>query len=355
MTPELNSQNFDIFVGIDVDKKNYSVSFKHRNKPAYKSFKIPSSPPMLMSYFKKRYPEANILYNYEAGPTGYHLYDSLKIQGETCIMVHPASIEKAPNDRVKTNRLDSLKLCRTLEAGHLKGIRVPEESFRQLRHLIGARQHYAQSLRRSKQQIESFLLFEHAELPDGFERSRWSRRHLELLKALPLESVRRFKLDSFLSDLLYSRQRLLTVEREIRAFYVQNEAIRRHIRLLRSIPGFGFVVSAYFLSRIGDPLSLKNAREIGSFAGVVPTERSTGERVQRGRITHMGDSMLRSLLVEAAWVSIQKDVELKCFFDRIKAKHRGGGGARIAIVAVARKLTHRAHKVLKEQRPYIIH
>ncbi len=354
MTPELSAANFDVYVGIDVDKKSYSVSFKHRQKPVYKSLKMPSNPSTLISYFKKRCPEAKILYNYEAGPTGYHLYDSLKAYGQTCIMVHPASLERAPKDRVKTNRLDSLKLCRTLEAGHLRGIRVPDEVYRQLRHLISARQHYAQSQRRAKQQIESFLLFEHVELPE-LERSRWSKRHIEILKGLKLESVRRFKLDSFLSDLVYARQRLLIVERELRAFYVQNEAIRRHIRLLRSIPGFGFVVSAYFLSRIGDPAGLKNAREIGSFAGVVPSERSTGDKVKRGGITHMGDSMLRSLLVEAAWAAIQKDIELKHFFNRIKSKHSGNGGARIAIVAVARKLTHRAHKVLKEQRSYIVH
>ena len=69
----------------------------------------------------------------------------------------------------------------------------------------------------------------------------------------------------------------------------------------------------------------------------------------------MGDRELRRLLVEAAWVAIRKDRELNFFYQRIKSKNSSDAGAQIAIVAVARKLTARAHKVLKEQRPYIVH
>jgi transposase len=69
----------------------------------------------------------------------------------------------------------------------------------------------------------------------------------------------------------------------------------------------------------------------------------------------MGDSTLRSLLVEAAWIAIRKDKELGEFYYRIRAKGKGDGAARVAIVAVARKLTHRIYRVLKEQRPYLIH
>ena len=69
----------------------------------------------------------------------------------------------------------------------------------------------------------------------------------------------------------------------------------------------------------------------------------------------MGDSTLRGLLVEAAWVAIRKDKQLRQFYDRIRSKRRGEGGSKIAIVAVARKLSHRIYRVLKEQRLYVLY
>lgn len=349
----LDPSPFDIFVGLDVDKKSYAVTFKHKENREYHSFKMPSNPSSLMNYFEKRYPTARIAYAYEAGPTGYRLHDHLKENNQVCIMVHPGNIEKAPKDRVKTNRLDSKKLTMLVQSGRLPGIHVPEDSYRQLRHLCSSRQQYANDQRRAKQRIESFLLFEGIDLP-ALEGSRWSARHIQILKELKLDGVRRFKLDNLLGDLNYARQKLLLCHKRLRELYKEEPVIHRHIELLRTIPGFGFVVSAYFLSRIGDPKNLGTVRQIGSFVGVVPQERSTGETIQKGPITHMGDPILRSLLVEAGWTAIRKDTELGQFYHRIKSKNRGEKGPRIAIVAVARKLTQRAHRVLKDQNPYIV-
>jgi transposase len=266
-------------------------------------------------------------------------------------MAHPGNIRKSPKDRVKTNRLDSIKLLKDLTSGDLPGIRVPDEAYRQLRHITSTRQHYANDLRRVKQRIESFLLFESILLPE-LTGTRWTQKHIGLLKNIKLDQVRQFKMNSFLSDLEYSRQRLLLVHKELRMFLRQNTVVDSHIRLLKSLPGFGVVVSAYFLARIGNPENLKNAREIGAFIGIVPTEHSTGDTTRRGHITHMGDPVLRGLLVEAGWVAIRRDRELKQFYERIRSKNPGSKGTKIAIVAVARKLTHRAHRVLKDQRPY---
>jgi len=37
------------------------------------------------------------------------------------------------------------------------------------------------------------------------------------------------------------------------------------------------------------------------FCGLVPSEHSSGERTQRGGITHAGNTHLRTQLVESAW------------------------------------------------------
>ncbi len=350
MIPAFNLSLYDVFIGIDVDKASFAVTYKTKDQNIYKSLKMPASPEHLTNYFQNRFQEKRLLFAYEAGPTGYSLHDWLTTKKLSCMMVHPGNILKAPKDKVKTNRLDSLKITQQLQGGELKGIRVPDDSYRQLRHLTHLRQQYAQSHRSAIQRVKSFLLFENIREHGLLESKRLSGHQVKLLRALTLDAVRRFKLDSFLDDLDYSKKKLLRVHRELAAFLKQNTDIQSYYKLLITIPGFGLVTSLYLLGRIGDPSHLRSVREMGSFVGVVPTERSTGESIQRGPITRTGDSYLRSLLIEAAWSAIRKDKELNFFYHRIKTR---SGKSQIAIVAVARKLSARAHRVLKEKRAYI--
>lgn len=356
MLTTIQPKSYDIITGIDVSKKSYVITHmdQERNKHTYRS---PADPEAVYNFFHKRYPDKRILFVYEAGCTGYGLHDYFTSRNKDCIIVHPASVQKAPKDRVKNDRIDSDKLADQALGGQLKGIRVPDESYRKLRHLASTRQAYAKDIRRAKQRIKSLLLFESINLPEEIDSGRyWSRLYREYLKKLPISNeVVRLRLSALLGDLEHANERLLWVHRQLRQFISKEESLSKNISFLRTIPGFGFVVSTYFLSRVGNPAYLGNVRQIGSFAGVTPSERSSGDRIKKGSITHMGDTELRRLLVEAAWVAIRKDRELNLFYHRIKAKNSSDAGSRIAIVAVARKLTARAHKVLKEQRAYIVH
>jgi transposase len=344
----------EIFVGIDVDAKSYAVTYQDRNKEG-KSFKMPASAQQLHYYFQKRFPEKRIIYTYEAGGTGYSLHDYLANQNQVCMMVHPGNVKKAPKDRVKTNRIDSQKLSDQLHSGELKAIRVPSENYRYLRQLVDMRQQHVHASTQAKQRIKALLLYENISLPEDMK--SWSRSFLKMLRELAstLKPVPQLKLTALLDELDHQRERVVWSSKQLLAFCQANEEIQRNVGYLKSIPGFGFVISTYILARIGDPCNLRKLNELGSFAGVVPAEYSTGEEINRGNITHMGDPLLRSLLIEASWVAIHKDTELNQFYNRIKAKHPLKHGSRIAIVAVARKLTQRVYKVLKEQRDYIVH
>lgn len=349
-------ESFDLYVGIDTDKKKYAVSYEPKNESQLKSFTIPSDPKLLIEYFDKHFQNKKVLYAYEAGPFGYHLYDDLMIHKKPCHLIHPGSLHKRSNENIKTNRLDSVKICRQLKAGFVKGIRVPDEAYRQLRHLTSQRVHYAKLIREVKQKIQGFLLFEHISIDKTDDlKQHWTKKHLELIQRIPLDSVRKFKLDSFLEDLHYSRRKLLEVHRHIKLFLKDHPEVQKNLNLVRTIPGIGFVTGSYLIARMGSPENLKKQEELGSFVGVVPREHSTGDSVHRGPITRTGDPILRWLLVESAWISIRKDTELRQTYERIRSKNAGPKGAKIAIVAIARRLTHRVYRILKDQRPYKKH
>jgi len=345
--------NYDVFIGIDVDKKSFAFTVQDNNIMS-RSKKIPSNPEQLYNYIHNNFGDKNVLCAYEAGPTGYNLYDYLIKKEQACVMVSPASIPKAPNERVKNNRLDSERIARYLKSGELKPIRVPSEPYRELRQLMGIRHNYSNQGKVAKQRIKALVLFEHLGDPINDSDLRWSCKYIGHLKQLPCSSVIRSKLDMLLNDLDYAREQQLKVIKELKRFCATHAEIDSYRRYLQSIPGIGFITALAILARIGDPSNLSNVREIGAFTGLVPRERSTGDTVHRSSITHLGNSELRSLLVEASWVAIRHDAELAQFYYRIKSRHHPQASAKKAIVAVARKLTQRIYKVLKEQRIYEI-
>jgi transposase len=271
-----------------------------------------------------------------------------------CLVVHPLNIPQAPSKRVKTNRRDSKELAEALRAGQVEGIRVPKGMYRELRHLTQLRNRCARELRGIKSSIKSLLLLEGLSFPVAPAGSQWSKRVLAELAALPCAPAVRFKLDRKLEVLRFMRLQELKARKEIFRFCQSEPEIADSVRYLQSISGIGRIIATYTVARVGDWRQLRNPDELAAFIGLVPVEHSTGDRVERGSITRQGDRDLRSMLIEGAWTATRKDPELAAFYHRIKSQHPRDRAARIAIVAVARKLTSRMYAVLTQRREYVV-
>jgi transposase len=341
-------RDYDVFAGLDVDKKSISVSFTD-HQGFLKSMRMPYSVEHLVNHVRKK-----VAFAYEAGPTGYGLYDGLVAQQYPCLIASPSMIPKAPGQRVKTNRLDSMGLAENLRGGQLKSIHVPTTLYRELRHLTQLRDALVSEVVAMKQRIKSLLLMEGLEFPPAPAGSQWSFVVKDKLRKLPCSSVVRFKLDQLLDNLEFGEKQVLKTTREIHRFCQNDPELSQCIGYLKTLPGIGWIVASQMLARVGDWRQIKNIRELPAFLGLVPTESSTGERTTRGSITHSGDPRLRSKLIQASWSAIRQDGELLEFFRTVVKKHPRHLGPRVAIVAVAHKLCVRAAVVLMKQRPYEI-
>lgn len=354
MTSKGNHQEYDIFIGIDVDSRSYALTVRDR-KILRESKQMPARYEQLHQYIERRFTGQRVLCAYEAGCTGFGLHDYLLQHDQPCVLISPLSIPKAGNQRVKTNRIDSSKIATMLKEGDYHPVRVPQGAYRDLRQLVQSRENYARGLRTAKQRVKSLLLYNGLNLEDPEADAHWSSRFMKNLQQLECTTVVRQRLNLLLEDIGYNKRQLLHVLKELKQFCDTRSEINLYLKLLRTIPGIGFITATSLLGRIGAPEFLKDPRELSSFVGVVPSEHSTGDTVWRGRITRLGNPTLRSLLVEAAWVAIRKDSELKQFYDRIRGRHHALFASRKAIVAVARKLTHRVYRVLKDRREYVVH
>lgn len=346
-------RDYTIFGGLDVDKTSISVTFlSHEQK--VKSMRIPYDAQHLLNYVRNHFPNEKVAFTYEAGPTGYGLYDSLAAQGHPCLVVAPSMVPTAPGHHVKTNRLDSVKLAENLRGGQLRSIHVPSGPYRELRHLTQLRDTFVRQVVAAKCRIKALLLMEGIPFPQTSSGDGWSMAGLKQLKKISANGSVSFKLNRLISSLEFSRKNVLETTKEIRRFCRQDPEVQRCLSFLMSIPGIGTITGSQLLARIGDWRFLSNVRQLAAFLGLAQSENSTGDDTNRGTITRAGDSRLRSKLVQCAWAAIRRDPELRKFYRRIYERHPKDRAAKKAIVAVARKMTTRIYAVLSEQRNYVI-
>lgn len=344
-------RDYDVFAGLDVDKKSISATFSD-HQGLIKSMRMPYSAKYLVNHVRKNYGDKKVAFVYEAGPTGYGLYDDLVAEEFRCLIASPSMIPQAPGQRVKTNRIDSRKLSENLRGGQLQSIHVPTELYRNLRHLTQLRDVAVSDVVAMKQRIKSLLLMEGLEFPPAPAGSQWSLMVKKRLRELAGSATVRFKLEQLLESLEFNEKQVVKVTAEIRRFCQNDSELSRCIEYLQSLPGIGWIAASQLMARIGDWRQIRNIRQLPAFLGLVPTENSTGERTDRGSITRSGDPRLRSKMIQASWSAIRQDGELREFYRTVCQKHPRPVASRVAIVAVAHKLAVRAAVVLMQQRPY---
>ena len=116
--PTFIPRQYEIFAGLDVDKHSIAVTFTDHTR-LLKSLRLPYSSEQLLNYTRKHFPDRRLAFVYEAGPTGFGLYDDLRASGHPCLVVAPSMVPTAPGQRVKTNRLDSKKLSEANSAAFM--------------------------------------------------------------------------------------------------------------------------------------------------------------------------------------------------------------------------------------------
>jgi transposase len=344
-------RDYDIFAGLDVDKKRMSVTFSDHGT-MQRSLSLPYSATQLLNYTRKHFPGQRIAFVYEAGPTGFGLHDELTAAQHPCLVVSPSMVPSAPRNRVKTNRLDAKKLSEGLRGGQLRGIHVPPQAYRELRHLVQLRDTQVGQLKATKCRIKSLLLYEGIPFPAANE--KWSGWALRKLETIPCNPTVRFKLDQLIDTLQFHFLAAAKVQKEIRRFCKNEPGLQQSIDFLTTLPGVGTITATHAVARLGDWRQIEKVGQIAGFLGLVSKEHSTGDKENRGAITRIGDPRLRNKLVQCAWTAIRKDPELRAFYRQVYERQPKKVAARKAIVAVARKLTTRMYAVLKEQRPYVV-
>jgi transposase len=161
--------------------------------------------------------------------------------------------------------------------------------------------------------------------------------------------------DALGAELLPLFEVLVPINEQIAAADRRIAALARadvEMALLSTAPSIGPITASAVVATVDDIKRFASAHHFEAFLGLVPGERSSGEKRRIGRITKAGNSRVRYLLVEAGWRILRaKDPEtaaLRAWGLRIAERR----GKRIAVVAIARRLAGILYAMWRDQQAY---
>jgi transposase len=140
-----------------------------------------------------------------------------------------------------------------------------------------------------------------------------------------------------------------TIEAEIKVLISAAPEICEQARLLRSAPGIGPVACMQLIAQMPE-LGRLGPKQLAALAGLAPLNVDSGS--YRGkRAIGGGRKRVRDALYMAALNAVRRDRNIKSFYQRLRT---AGKPAKLALIAVARKLLTVLNAMLRDRNTYAV-
>ena len=280
----------------------------------------------------------------------YWIVDEIEAAGCIPHMAHAAKAKVMMGNIHKTDKLDAAGLAVLEHLGTLPKVWIPSGEQRDRRELPRTRMALKKHVVGLKNRIHATLA-KYAiciEAKDIFAGT--GRRALEgALSNLPVETSYCARQELAVLDAVDAQ--IKNLEKRIK----QQNAQTPSIQLLKTLPGFGDILSIVVDCEVGSISRFDYCDHFASYAGVVPKEQSSGGKIRYGHMLAESNHYLKWAFIEAANVISSRrnaptwrNKHVVQLYERICTKK----GHTKAIGAVARHLAEAAFWVLKKGEPY---
>lgn len=297
--------------------------------------KVATDPRSIHDLLVKHGPDRLVI---EAGPAAGWVHDLGEALGME-VQVANGNDERWRWKQVKdkSDRKDALKLQTMSEMECLPTVHMPTAAVRQWRSLIEYRHALVSRRTAIKNNIRSIFERQGLRLAAGhaaWTRAGWKELEKEALEgsASGADQLWRFELHCELEQMEGVERQVDEVEKKLEDLAQANEQVKR----LQTAPRVGPRLSETVVAVLDDPHRFKNDRQVSCYAGLTPRRWQSGDSDRQGHISGAGNRLLRSLLVEIAWLGVRANTWMRQVYENVR---RGSEKRKkIAIVAVARRL-----------------
>ncbi len=292
-----------LFVGIDVDSKNYHVCILNQATGETFAFRQIADVALLVKKLRIHKKKGNeIRVCYEASFVGFSLCRALKADGIHCDVIAPSAIPRKTGDRVKTDRIDAEKLATYYMQGMLTPVYIPEVEVEADRDLIRSRTFLQQQIISLKYHIAHFcrrISLNYKECTNS--KKYWTGEHMKWIKmkagALE-EPSQKATLTLLLKNLSQLQDMVADFDNELERM-AQKERYKKPVAALGAFRGIAKTFALQFITEIGDIKRFNHPRQLTSYAGMDIIEYSSGGKYNRFSITKTGNAFIRTAAVEA--------------------------------------------------------
>ena len=283
----------------------------------------------------------------EAGRSSYTMVDVLDDMGIEVTVAHPKEVKAIAKAKIKTDKRDSWMLAHLLRTDLIPEVYKRSRENRDYQRVLRQRAFYVGSITRVKNRMHALLSQQSEDVQEEISRAKnlFGTKGMKVIRGLSLPGNQTELLEALVKTFSHLEMRKKETNGIVEKLYLQIP----EARLIYTVPGFGVFLSVLTAVEIADIGRFENVGKFHSYAGVIPSTRSSGARTYHGKIVKEGNRWLRWAAVEAVWPAIRADFDLRCFYEKLKRRK----GANSAKVATARRLLTIIFRMLKENRPYI--
>jgi transposase len=231
--------------------------------------------------------------------------------------------------KIKTDKRDARTLAEACRLGAYRPAHRTSDRQRHVRAHLAVREAMVRTRTRYISLILTLLR------RDGLRiRSGYAPTLLKRLACVEMSADLREEIAPLLMLLQSLNEQIKRADEQLAKLADGDEVVAR----LRTVPGVGVVTATSFVSTLDEAARFAGAKQARAYLGLVPSERSSGERQQRGHISKAGPGRARHMLVEAAWTILRRRSSTNATLHDWAAGIAVRRGSRVAVVALARKL-----------------
>jgi transposase len=188
--------------------------------------------------------------------------------------------------KVKTDKRDARTLAEACRLGAYRPAHRTSDEQRHVRAQLAVREAMVRTRSRYISLVSTLLRRNGLRIHN----SGYTPTFLKRLAQLELSASLREEIAPLVLLLQSLNEQIKQADHQLAALAEGNEVLAR----LRTVPGVGVITATSFVSTLDEAERFAGAKQARAYLGLVPSERSSGERQQRGHISKAGPGRART-------------------------------------------------------------
>lgn len=332
-------ENMQTYIGVDLHRQFFVAHVEDEDKNILLKGKRYDNTPENVVELATQFPQSKVVV--EATRNWQWLVWAFQGAGCDIMMAHPFRTKAIAAAKIKTDSIDAAILCHLLRSGMIPSSYIASRDELAARTIIRSRQTLVHDRTLYKNRIHALLGQYNLNFSGTDVFGTAGRLWMEGLDLVPShhEAITRYlRLLDHVDDELTSLDKLIK----------QKSSEDSHAKLIATVDGVGYLTAYLLSAEIGDISRFKSAKHFASYFGLVPRLSQSGNHAYYGRITKVGNPLVRFALVQTVHRLVRMDKKWR----EVKEKLAERVGGKKATVAIARRLATIIYSMLKDNHQY---